>query len=559
MSNPRPCARCGVNPVAYVGRECCYDCVPRVWKKPPRCKRCDSDNDYYSNGLCRRCHRSAPLIESCRDCLAWGITRTHGGLCQACRGWNRRFPTPQQCPSCQRVVPLNARGYCRLCCRQANFVRLPHQTIDVCHANRSGQQLYIADLFREKRDTPPIVARKRSGLPARHPVGHRQLALLDLDRDYTAARPTDLPMPLPELAAELDQVLVEHATTHGWSKSLEANTRTAVRMLLATQDTPGAAITARRAAAVTADRKLNNLKSVLDVLAVAGMLDDDREPALDSYVHERTATLAEPMAAEFRQWYEVLRDGSTTSPRSRPRNPGTVRKQVYTALPILHAWTAEGHQALREISRQDVLDVLATDADRRRQTLATLRALFRYLKARKIVFINPTTRIRGVPMATSQPLPMDLAGLRRALNSEVAVRAALAALIAFHALRVNELVSLQLTDIHDGRLHLDGRTIPLAEPVRARLAAWLDVRAQRWPNTINPHLFINLHSAGRTKPVNLVWVSETLGISAQAIREDRILHEAITTAGDIRRLCDLFGLTIGGAERYLHTTEPAGS
>jgi hypothetical protein len=54
MSRPRPCAGCGVNPVAYAGREFCYDCVPRTWKKPPRCKLCGSAEDYYTNGRCRR-------------------------------------------------------------------------------------------------------------------------------------------------------------------------------------------------------------------------------------------------------------------------------------------------------------------------------------------------------------------------------------------------------------------------------------------------------------------------------------------------------------------------
>jgi hypothetical protein len=74
-------------------------------------------------------------------------------------------------------------------------------------------------------------------------------------------------------------------------------------------------------------------------------------------------------------------------------------------------------------------------------------------------------------------------------------------------------------------------------------------RARRWPNTVNPHLFVNLHSAVRTGPVHAVWITNTIGISAQVIREDRILNEAITTRGDVRRLCDLFGLTIGGATR----------
>ena len=44
-------------------------------------------------------------------------------------------------------------------------------------------------------------------------------------------------------------------------------------------------------------------------------------------------------------------------------------------------------------------------------------------------------------------------------------------------------------------------------------------------------------------------------MSAQAIREDRILDEAHTTRGDVRRLCDLFGLSVSGAERYTATVD----
>jgi hypothetical protein len=46
-------------------------------------------------------------------------------------------------------------------------------------------------------------------------------------------------------------------------------------------------------------------------------------------------------------------------------------------------------------------------------------------------------------------------------------------------------------------------------------------------------------------------------IQPQAVCEDRILHEAMATGGDIRRLCDLFGLTLGGAERYTRDSGPA--
>ena len=41
----------------------------------------------------------------------------------------------------------------------------------------------------------------------------------------------------------------------------------------------------------------------------------------------------------------------------------------------------------------------------------------------------------------------------------------------------------------------------------------------------------------------------------RALREDRILHEIHATGGDVRRLCDLFGLSVEGATRYLATIE----
>jgi hypothetical protein len=124
-------------------------------------------------------------------------------------------------------------------------------------------------------------------------------------------------------------------------------------------------------------------------------------------------------------------------------------------------------------------------------------------------------------------------------------------LIAFHALRSGQLQRLLLTDIHDGRLHMAGNDIVLADPVRVRLNTWLADRARRWPNTINPYLFISSRTAVRTTAVTAAWIIDKVGLSPQKIREDRILHEAIATGGDTRRLCDLFGISIPTAQRYV--------
>jgi hypothetical protein len=150
---------------------------------------------------------------------------------------------------------------------------------------------------------------------------------------------------------------------------------------------------------------------------------------------------------------------------------------------------------------------------------------------------------------------MELRIIREALASPDPARAAIAALVAFHALRGPELERLQMTDIRDGYLHLADRVIPLAEPVKESVSAYLDYRNARWPGTANPHLFITRRTAGRTCPPSISWVRKTLAARAQAIREDRILDEANATGGDIRRLCDLFGLSVSGAHRYAATIE----
>ena len=73
---------------------------------------------------------------------------------------------------------------------------------------------------------------------------------------------------------------------------------------------------------------------------------------------------------------------------------------------------------------------------------------------------------------------MNLDTVREAIHCSQPAPAALAALVAFHALRSSQLASLGLCDVRDGRLHLDGRIIPLAALIRDRLTAWPAERAR---------------------------------------------------------------------------------
>jgi hypothetical protein len=507
---------------------------------------------YYSAGLCQRCHRFAPqVIDSCVDCYCWGVTRTTSWLCEGCRGWRRRFPVPAICPSCGRTIAVNAEGFCRLCWRQSVGER-PHGTgLGVVAVNRHGQQLFFADLFRRKRlrtgHEPSGVAHHRHYRS--YPVAYQQLTLLDLPRDLNYARQHGFSDPPdPVFAALLDQAVWDHVHAHGWSKTRLNAARQGIRILLSLQDTPGAAIKASEVASL--GQILFAQQPILDILSSAGLLDDDREPPIVGWFARQIDGLPDLMRVELRIWFDILRLGSTTPPRSRPRSDTTVRLRVRYAMPALRAWAADGHVSLREITRDHIQQALPDQGSDRSLVGQALRSLFRTLKARRMVFTNPTTHIHiGQPEARL-PLPVPLTVLREALHADKPVRAVIAALIGFHALRNGQLRTLMLSDAHDGRLHLPDRTILLAPPARERLAAWLDHRAQRWPATANPHLLINAKTAVRTGQVSHLWINKTLGLPAQAVREDRILDEAIATGGDLRRLGDLFGLSVKAAERY---------
>ncbi|MET8779082.1 hypothetical protein ABZV58_29110 [Nocardia sp. NPDC004654] len=376
---------------------------------------------------------------------------------------------------------------------------------------------------------------------------YRQLVLFEAVRDFT--RLVTVPEPgLVDFAESLEAVAVEHAEIHGWTVDVTGGVRRALRLLVAIQDTAGAPI---KTSEVEALREIRYpVGPTLQVLAAAEALEDDRVPAVVGWFEARVQSLPEPMAAELRLWFAVMREGSAVAPRARPRSDRTNRNHFTYALPVLRGW-AEHHTSLREIDRAQVQAALASTGPRRSDTLQGLRSVFRILKSRKQIFADPPDRIFCGTAGRTVPEAMDAAALRQALFSGDPVRAALTGLLAFHGLRPRQLRELMLTDVRDQRIMLGDRAIPLAEPVAIRVAAYLDYRARRWPATANPYLFINTATAGKTSQMHYKWVNTRLGFRAQDLREDRLLDEAHATSGDVRRLCDLFGITVGAAQRYV--------
>lgn len=553
------CTVCRATPVAMPRVPYCFSCWPGGPVTPPPCLRCGSRANYYASGLCTRCHPSAiPPVESCRDCLAWGATRTLKWLCRGCVAWRAAHATVAACRICSRRLNVAADGACRLCHRQATMLRDDMELLDLIGANADGQQLFFADMFITRAVDHPAAPEPPPDGPITAPPHQRlhQLVLFTARRDLAAHGRAGLVERCdPETAAQVEALVADHANRHGWTRRAAHDTAIGIRILYGLQDEPGATI---KASDVELLRGIQiPVLRVIEVLAAAGRLDDDRIQHIDTWFIAQAEDLPEQIRHELDTWYRIMRDGSTTTPRRKARAQSSIDTQMRAALPAIRTWVTQGATSLRQITRDDVLAVLPTDRNARAMQGQGLKSIFRILKQRKMIFTDPAARIATGHPQPQTPLPQDPGLLQQAMDSADPCRAVIVALIAYHGLRMGELRRLQLTDIHDGRLALGDRSIPLATAVRARLRTYLDHRTATWPATANPHLLVNSRSAWRTAPVGHRWVKLKIGteLTIQAIREDRILDEAHASRGDTRRLTDLFGLSITAASRYTDTVD----
>ena len=555
------CIVCGDRPVAMRTVEYCFVCWPGGPVTPPPCLRCGARTGYHTNGLCRRCHASSPDagVGSCPDCFAWGTSRLRNWLCHGCFQYRWAHPGDvRACPGCRRVLHLGPWGVCRLCFKQAGWNRPERQLLDFETAFTQGWQLFFAFRWTHTSRRP----RNKRAVADRHPDDFseiachdpNQLALFPVDPDLVAHGRSGLHRRADHtISAPIEDRAHALGAELGWGRALTLKTCIGVRIVLGVRhgDEP------IKASIVEQLREFRlPVWTVLYVLSDANLLNDNRIPAVDRWVARQLSELPATMAAELDTWFRIMRDGST-SPRRRPRSGRSIRANLAYALPILRQWAADGHASLREITKDQILGALPGSGTPRAHAGQALRSIFGLLRACRVLFTDPTYRVKTGETESRQPLPVDLATLRSALDSDNPAQAATVALIAFHGLATRDIRRVALIDYRDGRLHLDERVIVLAEPVQTRLHRYLDHRAKRWPDTANPHLFINLNTAKHTEPVGPKWIRLTLGpgLTASALREDRILDEAQATKGDVRRLADLFGLSIKAGSRYTATVE----
>ena len=383
-----------------------------------------------------RAARRAPdkPAASCPECLAWGVL--YGGYCRACYDFRRCHPRAA-CAVCARVVPLK-NSHCRLCWLQAASLSMdpPVVTKDdlarvTCH------QLWFAGMT--KMRGPCSGVRLRAGLrgsavalrsPEPKPLdsGQLQLHLPGAGRAFDRARHAEPTSPALVRARRIAQALGEG---RGWNTKLAAELDRALVILLSGHG-DGEQFHYSDLIGVL-HRYGVSINRVAEVLAEMGLLLDDRVPAFDTWLADKLTDLAPGIAADVRDWAQVLRHGG---PRSQPRNINTVRRYVRAAHPVLVEWSTR-YDHLREATTGDINAVAdALHGHLRRRTLGALRSLTRHCKKNGTIFADPAARVRIGHRDEPIILPLGPNQIHDATQAATTPAARIAlALAAVHAAR----------------------------------------------------------------------------------------------------------------------------
>jgi hypothetical protein len=487
-----------------------------------------------------------------------------GRLCSSCSVFKHNYPQEAACTGCGRVLAVKA-GFCRLCWRQASLESmdaggLPRGAVTVLEPGlRLGHHQLFFDRMKLRRPHSPVRQYDRRGRPPK-PVPSpaprpafvgMQLRLFQAARDFTRFDERQHSEPVNPWLVWGHSVAHRLGESRGWTRGVRLGVQRGLIIVLSHQ---GEGDTIAYTEMFPALRALNiGVERVAEVLDEMGILVDDRVPSFEAWIERKLGGLAPGIAGEVEAWLRMLHDGSTCTPA---HNEATAWNYLNASHPALVAWSAR-HDHLREVTRDDVVALLATlHGSRRENSLVGLRSLFAFCKKRGMVFVNPTNRIKVGRHAYGVLVPLRPGEVDQAtaMATGPAVRLILV-LAAVHAARSAAIRALLLDDVDLGnhRLVVAGRARPLDDLTRRILVAWLLHRRERWPNTANPHLIVNQQTALELAPVSAVWLRHAfhgLTASLEQLRMDRQLEEALVYGPDPLHLAVVFGVSEKTAVRY---------
>jgi hypothetical protein len=496
----------------------------------------------------RRRRQRATRLRSCDHCLTWGLLTER--LCKNCRSFASKH-APGSCATCGRELPLDA-GVCRPCRKQAGLIAGPANktALDLPAAAVTGHQLWF-HYGRLVHGGGPAM-NPPAALPPRARLRTRwvQLIICDVPRDLSRAS-AQLPPLDPELAQRAHAGAGRLAGLRGWSPRTLFLTQRGLRILFAVHG-PGEPV---RASTI---RQLSTrnmpFPHIADVLAAAGVLEDDRPDTLAAWLDEQLAGLPAQIRAELDAWLNVRRHGG---PRRRPRSRQTIARDV-RAIGSFLAVACGRRSTLRQVTRDDITTWLASrPGHTRTQDASTLRSLFAILKAERLIFADPARGVRVSRRNPSVPAPLPahlLSTAAVAAGGDPVLRVAVA-LAGVHALLPGQIRHLRLdqVDLPGRRLDPGGLDRPLDEFTATAIRGYLAFRSRRWPATTSTYLLVTRKTAHTGEPVSRFWMDRLfrgLPVTAGQLRDDRIIEEALSGRADPLHLAAVFGFGPRAGLRY---------
>jgi hypothetical protein len=505
----------------------------------------------------RRRRLRAARLRSCDHCLTWGMLTER--LCKNCRSFASMHDAGP-CATCGRDLPLDA-GVCRPCRKQASMIAGPANkaALDLSVAAATGHQLWFHLGKLTHAGRRPVTAPSAAPLPQPTRLRTRwvQLILCDVPRDLSRAS-ARLP-PLDPVTAERVHAEAERlAGLRGWSPRTLSLTQRGLRILLAVH-VPGEPVRTSTVRQLTA--RTLPFPHITDVLAAVGVLDDDRPDTLAAWLDELLAGLPAQIRAETDTWLDVRRHGG---PRRRPRSRQTITRDVGAIRSFLDEVSGR-YSTLRQVTRDDITTWLAGRPGRSRtQDASTLRSLFGTLKAERLIFANPVRGVRVSRRNPSVPAPLPahlVTATGAAAKDDPALQVAVA-LAGVHALLPGQIRHLRLdqVDLPGRRLDPGGVDHPLDEFTATAICGYLAFRNHRWPATTSPYLLVTRKSAHTGEPVSRFWMNRlfrALPVTAEQLRDERIIEEAISRRADPLHLAAVFGFGPRTGLRYAQAASDA--
>jgi hypothetical protein len=464
-------------------------------------------------------------------------------------------------------MPLN-RGHCRLCRLQAQYLSGPSPwDTGPKHFHElgpSGQQLFFANTLatgwvpgRYQPRRPPPPAPPEPDALARAARGPLQPELFALP--FTGP-PWRIPADdQPRLAwyAHLLATVARTGALRGWDKPVQDHVRNTLQSLVATQPPDTRTYPASAVARLGSGHR-HSVTRTLELLQHLRILIEDRPDPNDVWADKRLAKLPPHLRKDVEPWLNRLRHGDA---RHRPKTQGTWRGYLTETMPPLLDW-ANRYDHLRDVTRDDILATLTSTrprgGDNHTRAIA-LRSLFAFLKARKKIFVNPTSRLPAdiARRHRTSSIPMPVQANAATAATMTAAQWLVTVFIRHHALPGTTIAALVLDDIDldGGTLTVTGQHRPLDTLTKDAVKGYLAYRTARWPLTANQHLLLSKLSALKTVPVSSWWISEQIRpwqATLSQLRQDRILEEAATSeTRDPMHVAMMFGLHPNTAQRYV--------